>query len=145
MDVGMLTVIVVLKTLVFIAGFALLGQGVLFVLAGAGRETNVFYKVLRAITSPATKAVRRITPRKWVPDGYVGLAAFFLMAGLYVALIIEQREQCLSDFGHGACERLLTEYEHRCVAGDDNACRAVGRAIGVIQAPAPQDKPQTTP
>jgi hypothetical protein len=132
----MLTAIVVLKLIVFIAGFALLGQGVLYVLAGAGRETNIFYRILRSITLPAAKLVRVITPRKWMPDSYVGVAAFFLMAGIYFALIIEQRAQCLSNLGHSACERLVSEYEQRCVGGDDEACGKLGRAMGVIRTPA---------
>jgi hypothetical protein len=140
----MLTVIVVLKTIIFIAGFTLLGQGLLVAL-GAARETNVFYRVIRAITSPSTRLVRLITPRKLVPDAYIGVAAFFLMAGIYFALILEQREQCLSDLRHAACERLLADYERRCVAGEDEACRLVGRAHGVIGTPAPQGGTATKP
>jgi hypothetical protein len=128
----MLTVIVIVKTLVFIAGFTLLGQGVLWVLAGAGRETNVFYRMIRAITSPATKLVRWITPRALVPDAYIGAAAFFLMAGIYFALVVEQRDQCVRDMQHFACERLVAEYEQQCVGGDDEACRRLGRAAGII-------------
>jgi hypothetical protein len=133
----MLTALIVLKTLIFVAGFTLLGQGILYVLAGAGRESNVFYRALRTIASPATRAVRFITPRRFVSDAHVGIAAFFLLAGLYLALIIEQRERCLSDLRHAACERLVTEYEQRCVAGDDNACGKIGRAMGVVKTPAP--------
>lgn len=134
----MLTVIVIVKTLVFIAGFTLLGQGVLWVLAGAGRDTNVFYRMIRAITSPATKLVRLITPRALVPDAYIGAATFFLMAGTYFALVVEQRDQCVRDMQHFACERLVTEYEQRCVGGDDEACRRLGRAAGIIP---PASKP----
>jgi hypothetical protein len=128
----MLTAIVVLKTIIFIAGFALLGQGVLYLLAGAGRETNVFYRVLRGITLPAVKAVRFITPRKLVPDAYIGAAAFFLMTGIYFALVLEQGERCLSDLTHAACERLAVDLEQRCVGGDNGACNKLGRAAGII-------------
>ena len=131
----MLTAIVVLKAIIFIAGFALLGQGVLYVLAGASRETNFFYRILRAITSPAMKAVRFITPRKLVPDAYIGAAAFFLMAGIYFALVLEQSERCLSDLTHGACERLAADLSQRCVAGDNEACSKIGRAAGIIGSP----------
>ncbi len=84
----MLTLVVILKALCEIAGLALLGQGVLYVLAGAGREANVFYRVLRVITSPVIRATRAITPRALVPDSHIGLAAFFLAAGLWLALTI---------------------------------------------------------
>ena len=83
----MLTVVVILKALAEIAGLALVGQGMLYVLAGIGREQNMFYRVLKTVTSPIFVAVRAITPR-FVPDGAIGLAAFFLVAGLWLALTI---------------------------------------------------------
>jgi hypothetical protein len=125
----MLTVIVVLKTLTFIAGFTLLGQGILYVLAGAGRETNFFYRILRAITSPATKLVRLVTPRKFVPDPYIGAAAFFLMTGIYFALVLQQRDMCLSDLSQPSCERLVRDLEQRCVGGEDAACAKLQRGV----------------
>ena len=51
-------VIVVLKAVAEIAGLALLGQGLLALLAGPSREMNVFYRVLAVMTSPV-----RITSR----------------------------------------------------------------------------------
>ena len=81
----MLNLVIILKALTEIAGLALLGQGILFVLAGAHREQNLFYKVLNTITSPIMRAVRFITPR-FIPDRHIGIAAFFLVAGLWLAL-----------------------------------------------------------
>lgn len=83
----MLTVVVVLKALLEIAGLALLGQGLLYVLAGAQRERNVFYGILRTMTSPAVRLTRLITPR-FVADAHIGLAAFFLVLGLWCALVL---------------------------------------------------------
>jgi hypothetical protein len=83
----MLTLIVVLKALAEVAGLALLGQGILFLLAGAGREQNVFYQVIQTITAPIIRFTRLITPR-FVPDRHIGLAAFFLVAGIWLALTI---------------------------------------------------------
>ena len=81
----MLNIVIILKALTEIAGLALLGQGVLFVLAGAHREQNLFYKLLKTVSSPIMRAVRFITPR-FVPDRHIGIAAFFLVAGLWLAL-----------------------------------------------------------
>lgn len=81
----MLNIVIILKALMEIAGLALLGQGILFVLAGDNREQNLFYKVLKTVTSPIMRAVRFITPR-FIPDRHVGVAAFFLVAGLWLAL-----------------------------------------------------------
>jgi ABC-type uncharacterized transport system permease subunit len=83
----MLTLIVVLKALTEVAGLALFGQGILFLLAGASREQNVFYRVIQTITAPIIRFTRLITPR-FVPDRHIGLAAFFLVAGIWLALTI---------------------------------------------------------
>ena len=81
----MLNIVIILKAVTEIAGLALLGQGILFVLTGANREQNLFYKVLKTVTSPIMRAVRFITPR-FVPDRHIGVAAFFLVVGLWLAL-----------------------------------------------------------
>jgi len=83
----MLTLVVVLKALAEVAGLALLGQGILFLLAGVSREQNVFYRVIQTITAPIIRFTRLITPR-FVPDRQIGLAAFFLVAGIWLALTI---------------------------------------------------------
>ena len=118
----MLTLVVILKTLIAVAGLALVGQGILYVLAGAGRETNVFYRMLRMIVSPVIWLVRRITPRKFVPDAYIGFAAFFLLAGIYLAVLLEQRDLCMADLQQPACERLVVDYQLRCASGQLEAC-----------------------
>lgn len=135
----MLTLVVVLKAVIAVAGLALLGQGILYMLAGAGRETNVFYRILRTITSPATWLARFITPRKFVPDSYIGFAAFFLVAGIYLAVVLEQRELCLTDLRQAGCERLVVEYRQRCVSGQPEACEFLkrGKAAEPVQ---PQDR-----
>jgi ABC-type uncharacterized transport system permease subunit len=83
----MLTLVIVLKALAEVAGLALLGQGILYLLAGASREQNLFYRVIQTITAPIIRFTRLITPR-FVPDRHIGLAAFFLVAGLWLALTI---------------------------------------------------------
>jgi hypothetical protein len=83
----MLSVVVILKALAEIAGLALLGQGVLYLLTGADRDHNLFYRILKTLTAPIRTATRIITPRV-VPDGAIGWASFFLVAGLWLALTI---------------------------------------------------------
>jgi len=39
-------VVSILRVLIEVAGYSLIGQGLLAVLAGAGREQNVFYRIL---------------------------------------------------------------------------------------------------
>ncbi len=100
----MLIAVVLLKGLVEIAGLALLGQGLLYLLAGAGREQNLFYRILKLIASPAVKLTRLITPRRLVPDVYIGVAAFFLLAGLWLGLGLEKVAQCRLQPQHALCE-----------------------------------------
>ncbi len=81
----MYEIIVIMKALTEIAGVALLGQGVLWVLAGGKREKNIVYGLFKTLTSPVMKVTRWITPRI-VLDQHLGLVAFFLLAVLWVGL-----------------------------------------------------------
>ncbi len=81
----MYEIIVILKALTEIAGVAFLGQGVLWVIAGAKRDQNLVYKLFKTLTSPVTRVTRAITPRVII-DAHIGLVAFFLLALLWVAL-----------------------------------------------------------
>ena len=80
-----IVIIVVLKALTEIAGVAFLGQGVLWVIAGAKRQENVVYKMFKTLTSPVTRATRLVTPRVII-DAHIGLVAFFLLIVLWVVL-----------------------------------------------------------
>ena len=77
--------IVILKALTEIAGVAFLGQGVLWLLAGARRDQNLVYNLFKTLTSPVTRATRAITPRIII-DAHIGLVAFFLLMVLWVVL-----------------------------------------------------------
>jgi hypothetical protein len=81
----MYEVIVILKALTEIAGVAFLGQGVLWLLAGANREKNHVYLLFRTVTSPITRVVRLVTPR-FIVDAHIGLVAFFLLMVTWVVL-----------------------------------------------------------
>ncbi len=81
----MYEIIVILKALTEIAGVALLGQGILWVIAGSRREQNVVYGLFRTLTLPVTKLTRWVTPRV-VLDQHIGLVAFFLVLVLWLAL-----------------------------------------------------------
>jgi hypothetical protein len=102
----MLMLVVVVKTLLEVAGMALLGQGVLYLLAGAGREENFFYRLLKLIGSPAVRVTRMITPRRLVPDAHIAFAAFFLVAGLWLAASLMKFDLCRSTPDHPVCAEL---------------------------------------
>ena len=70
-----LLLVSVLRALVEVAGFFLLGQGLLYVLAGSSREKNAVYQLFRVITNPVVKAVRFITPKQVVDKHGVNFMA----------------------------------------------------------------------
>jgi len=90
-----LLLVSVLRTLAEVAGFALLGQGILALLAGRHRETNLFYKILQTVTRPVVRGVRIITPRV-VIDAHIPYVTFFLLFWLWIALAVAKRTLCAS-------------------------------------------------
>ncbi len=83
----MYEIIVVLKALTEVAGVAMLGQGILYVLAGSKRNENAIYGIFKTITSPVMKAARWITP-KIVLDQHLGLVAFLLLVLFWFGLTV---------------------------------------------------------
>jgi ABC-type uncharacterized transport system permease subunit len=83
----MYEIIVVLKALTEIAGVAMIGQGVLFVLTGVKCEQNPVYGIFKTITSPVMKMTRWITPRV-VLDRHLWLVALFLLVVLWLGLTV---------------------------------------------------------
>jgi hypothetical protein len=83
----MYEIIVVLKALTEVAGVAMIGQGVLYAVAGAKRDQNPFYVIFKTISSPVMKLTRWITPRI-VLDRHLWLVALFLVIVLWIGLTI---------------------------------------------------------
>lgn len=91
-----LLIVVVLKSLVELAGMFLLGQGVLYVLAGGKRDTNGIYQLFRLLTSPVTRAARLITPRV-VIDRHIPFVAVVLLAWIWIALVFAKAQICAGE------------------------------------------------
>lgn len=91
----MLLTLNALQLVLYIALLALVGQGLLALLAGAKRESNFFYKALTVLTKPFTRAMRFITPKQ-VADQHVPLATFLLLLVLYAAVTFEKVSYCVS-------------------------------------------------
>lgn len=90
----MLTFLNALQLILYIALLALLGQGLLYLLAGAKRETNFFYQLLRIVTKPFTWVVRRLTPAR-VADRHVPFIAFGLLVLAYLVVTFEKISLCV--------------------------------------------------
>ena len=91
-----LVLITVARGLVEVAGFALIGQGLLALLAGKQRHDNIFYRILATITRPPLRATRLIAPRVIV-DAHIPLLAFFLLFWLWIALAYVRLLVCESN------------------------------------------------
>jgi hypothetical protein len=97
----MLLLVMTVKLVAEIALMALLSQWLLGLLAGAKRETNMFYQLLQVITRPFIKATRLISPR-FVLDRHVPLGAFLLLSVVWFGAVIAKINLCLQ-LGPGAC------------------------------------------
>jgi hypothetical protein len=84
------------RALVEVAGWFLLGQGVLYLLAGSSREQNPIYRLFRFLASPVVGLARAMTPRVIV-DRHVPIVAFFLLFWAWVALQVLKRQLCASN------------------------------------------------
>ena len=88
-----LHVLSALRALLQIALMFLIGQGLLALLAGTKRHNNTVYKLFLLLTSPITRVVRKITPKKIV-DQHVPIVAFFLLFWLLYGVSHLKRMYC---------------------------------------------------
>lgn len=82
----MLLAAIIVKALIEVALLVMLGQGILFIFAGASRHQNLFYRIFATATQPIMKATRFVTPR-FIVDQHIGPVAFFLLLVLWVAAL----------------------------------------------------------
>jgi hypothetical protein len=97
----MLLAVSSIKLVAEIALMALIGQFLLGLLAGAKRDSNLFYGMLDVLTRPFVKLTRLITPRV-VLDRHVPLATFFLLAVIWVVATGYKINLCV-EMGVQAC------------------------------------------
>lgn len=100
----MLLALNIVQVVLYVALLALAGQGILYVLAGAKREQNAFYTLLRVISKPFTVPMRKITPRQ-VADRHVPVVTFFLLLILYAIVTFERADLCITSqmVGQAGC------------------------------------------
>jgi hypothetical protein len=98
---GMLSFLTFAQLILFLALLFLLGQGVLWVLAGAKRDGNFVYQLFQIINKPWLKGARAMAPKQ-VDDAHVGFVAFFVVVVLYGAVTLARIEHCVS-IGVQAC------------------------------------------
>jgi hypothetical protein len=101
----MLTFLNLAQLILYIPLLALLGQGLLYVLAGARRDDNFFYQLLKLIAKPFTFVVRKLTPRK-VADEHVPIVTFLLLLIVYFVVTFERINLCVTNnmVGQPGCQ-----------------------------------------
>jgi hypothetical protein len=90
-----LLIVTIARALVEIAGWFMLGQGILYVFAGSRRNENFVYQLFALLTRPVMRITRAITPRI-VRDQHIWLAAFLLVVWLWIGLGIVKRYICVT-------------------------------------------------
>jgi hypothetical protein len=72
------------RAVIEMLGMCLLGQGILYVLAGRGRANNPIYQLFDLITRPSRKIVERILPA--ASGKTIGVAYFAILLLLWLGL-----------------------------------------------------------
>ena len=85
-----LFVVSIVRALVEVALLALIGQGVVALLAGARRATNPIYQLFAVVTRPVIRVVRFVTPKP-ILDRHVPFVTFFLLFWLWIFLAWAKR------------------------------------------------------
>jgi len=98
----MLQFLNIAQVVLYVAMLALLGQGVLYALAGAKRENNFFYKLLQVISKPFTLPMRKVTPRQ-VADEHVPIITFFLLLVISFIVFVERGYLLCEQLGYTDC------------------------------------------
>lgn len=91
-----LLILGVLRALVEVAMLFMLGQGLLYILAGRGRANNPMYKLFVLVTSPVIKVMRLISPPQ-ILDKHLAFVAFFALFWLWIGLAYLKREYCVAN------------------------------------------------
>ncbi|MBI2312954.1 MAG: hypothetical protein HYU77_10675 [Betaproteobacteria bacterium] len=91
-----LTLVTMLRVLVEVAGFTMIGQAVLYLFAGRNRQNNFVYRLFQIVTYPVYKAVRAITPR-FIIDRHIPWIAFGLIFWIWIGLGVAKRYICLTN------------------------------------------------
>ena len=98
----MLLFLNIAQLILYIGALGLIGQGLLYVLAGHKRDTNLFYQLIGIINKPWTLLARFISPKQII-DRQIPFVAFCIVGVLYIAVTLAKIEHCIS-IGIEACQ-----------------------------------------
>ena len=90
-----------IKLVTEVALMALVGRWLLGLLAGAGRQGNLFYRLLDTLAMPFIRAARHLAPAR-VLDRHLPLVAGLLLGFAWFAALLGKIGVCLS-LGMAVC------------------------------------------
>jgi hypothetical protein len=98
----MLLFVTTVKLIAEIALMALAGQWFLGLLAGAKREQNLVYQLLRVLGRPAVGLARCVSPAQ-VARSHLPLVAFLLLSVVWLAATLSKIRMCVA-IGVALCQ-----------------------------------------
>jgi hypothetical protein len=98
----MLLAVVIAKSLIELSLMFIIGRFLLGLLAGAKRDTNVFYQLLDVASKPALWLTRKISPRL-ILDQHIPLATSSWLLIAWVLVLQLKIELCL-ELGIATCQ-----------------------------------------
>jgi hypothetical protein len=98
----MLLAVVIVKSLIELSLMFIIGRFLLGLLAGAKRDTNVFYQLLDVASKPALWITRKISPRL-ILDQHIPLATSSWLLIAWVLVLQLKIELCL-ELGIATCQ-----------------------------------------
>lgn len=98
----MLLAIVILKSLIELSLMFVVGRFILGLLAGAKRQTNVFWQLLDVASKPSLWLTRRVSP-KLILDQHIPLATVSWLIIAWVLVVMAKIDICLQ-VGAAACQ-----------------------------------------
>lgn len=99
---AMLLTVVILKSLIELSLMFIVGRFVLGLLAGAKRETNVFWQLLDVAAKPSLWLTRKISP-KLILDQHIPLATASWLLVAWVLVVKIKIDLCM-ELGAAACQ-----------------------------------------
>jgi hypothetical protein len=111
-----LLLVSIVKAISEIVAFSMLGQGILYLIAGKRRETNFVYRMFTAITRPVMRFARMIMPR-FVLDRHIWMVAVLIVLVVWVIAGQQKLRICVQEDPHSPlCVEIQESLKERGIA-----------------------------
>lgn len=109
----MLLLVSILKAISEILILSLVGQGLLWLIAGRARESNFVYRMFATVTRPVMRLARIVTPR-FVLDRHIWMVAVLIVLVVWVWTGANKLRLCVEQGGQSPlCGQMLQTLDER--------------------------------